>query len=320
MSEQELLKDLSKLQSESQVLEIKIRIWKDERGKLDLIKRNEAVKAEISKIKKKLGLLNEKEQPVREEAPAKTERELLNDLSKLQSESQVLEIKIKIWKDEQGKNDLIRRNEAVKAKIEKLKRTLGLLYDELQAEEKEPAKTELESLKDIANLESQSQVLEIKIRIWKDEKGKKELIERNEALKEEIKKIRQKLDLRNDRKYGEETKSVIIRQLKEYISEININGHEMTANDLFEKIYNGLYFFVADKVSGSKAIASSPDPKNGDHPVDISALSDFLNHELEIITQIEAPTYVNLRRYFAEMKERIIKEFIGKKTIVKKES
>ncbi|MBE0652145.1 MAG: hypothetical protein IH595_15055, partial [Bacteroidales bacterium] len=101
MTEPELLKNLTKLESDSQVLEIKIKIWKDEKGKNDLIKRNEAIKAEIEKLKKSLASLrNNKDGEVAKYSLNQelTEPELLKNLTKLESDSQLLEIKIKIWK------------------------------------------------------------------------------------------------------------------------------------------------------------------------------------------------------------------------------
>ena len=82
-----------------------------------------------------------------------TEPELLKHLSKLELDSRVLEIKIKIWKDEQGKSDLIKRNEAVKAEIENLKRKLGSPDDKKHGEEEQIAKTDPELVKHISKLE-----------------------------------------------------------------------------------------------------------------------------------------------------------------------
>ncbi|MBE0651739.1 MAG: hypothetical protein IH595_12980, partial [Bacteroidales bacterium] len=319
LTEPELLKNLTKLESDSQLLEIKIKIWKDEKGKNDLIKRNEAIKAEIEKLKGNLASLRNNKDG--EEAKYSlnqelTEPELLKNLTKLESDSQLLEKKIKIRKDEKGKSDLIKRNEAIKAEIEKLKGNLEPINNKKYGEEAKSSiirqATELELLRNLSKLESDSQVLEIKIKIRKDEKGKSDLIKQNDVIKAEIEKLKENLELINDKKYSEEAKCSIIRQLKEYISEISKAGQGRIENNLFEKIYSGLYTFIADRMSRDRTSALSYyDATRNDSTVDIDILLGFLNNEVQIVSNIDEPDYLNLRQYFMGLKDRIIKRFIG---------
>lgn len=180
--------------------------------------------------------------------------------------------------------------------------------------------TEIELLRNLRDLETQSRILKVKIKLWKDETGKLELIKRNDEINKEVEIVKRQLEILNDKKYSEEIKSAIIRQLEKYIAEIHGAGNESKSSDnqeitvenaLLEKIYRNLYSFVPTKGSGASALVFFNEKALKDHPLYVNEVTDFLNHELQIVTDIKEPSYFKLRRYFTELKDRIIKRFNG---------
>lgn len=180
--------------------------------------------------------------------------------------------------------------------------------------------TEIEIFKEIRNLETQLHILEIKIKVWRDEKEKLDLIKRSDTLKDDIKKLKSQLDSLNDKKYSEEAKFAIIRHLEEYISEISEGVKEQESSDnqevpaksnLIVMIYKDLYSFLPDKGSGDRTLGTFVETTTNKHSPDRAGLTDFLNDEVQIMSNMVDPDYLTLRQYFSGLKERIIKRFNG---------
>lgn len=295
MKEPELLENLSKLERTSKVLEIKIKVWKDEKGKQDLIKRNEVVKAEIEKLKRNLAPINgnkekESREANRNNEPKSTKTPKTVEETKSNHEHEAVE-KLKVSEELKSTEKEIRNDLAVNNNG----------YKQL---------TELEILKTLCQLEKDSHFLEIKIRTGNEEKRNCTWTKENEAIKAKIEELKKNLSFINDKRYGEEAKYAIIRQLKEYISKINDAGKGRIESKLFEKIYNGLYFFMADKSSRGSIPSFSSYKPGADNPVDTKELYNFLIQEIQTVTNIDEPGYSNLREYLAGLKDRIIKRFI----------
>ena len=178
---------------------------------------------------------------------------------------------------------------------------------------------ELEILKRLISLEAESRKLKIRIKIWKNEIEKQELIDKDSEIEIEIVELKNQLEVIDNKTSSEEAKFAIIRQLNEYISEINKAGHGlklsrnqglMIENSLFNEIYRDLHFFVTNKVFGVITPAFLQYTYSNENSIDINELSEFLSVEVEIVKNITNPNYLKLRQYFKELEGRIIEKFI----------
>ena len=303
VSEPEILTEISKLERTSKVLEIKIKVWKDEKEKLDLIKQNEEVKAEIEKLKSNLAPINgNKEIESRKAKSDETPKNIEVEEAKSNEKHNTVE-KLKPT-EEPKSNEKEKIGEETKDNKKETQNDTEVndnIYKQL---------TELELLKTLSQLEKDSQDLEIKIKTENEEKGKTNWIKQNEEIKGKIKNLKTNLASINDKRYGEAAKSAIIRQLKENILEISNAGKENIEKQLFEKKFGDLYFLVAEKVSGVNAPNFSSYKTANDNPINAKELTDFLIQEIQTITNLDDPSYSNLREYLAGLKVRIIKRFI----------
>ncbi len=358
----------AQLERELRLLEIKIKVWKDEKQKLELIRRKEKILAEIGQTdptqaeqKMKATVEPAKERQVeRAKDPAGKpfpKEADANRISRLEREERLLGIKIKVWKEEKGKQEFIKRREAVRAEMAKLKQQTAPVGVEKKSEDtpvteklaasvklpdqktmatpavtqtplapkgrgetRDPGKekdfsaasvektlTEMELLRMLVRLEKEARILELKVRVWKDPQEKAGLIKRKDKNQFEIDEVKKKLDVINDKKYGEEARSAILRQLKDYLNEVREAGPEIDGS-LPQRINHDLNFFVAGRGSGKKPPVSATREEK-DTPVEARGLSVFLDLEIEKVTRMTEPGYRELRKYMGELKDRFLKQF-----------
>ncbi len=178
---------------------------------------------------------------------------------------------------------------------------------------------ELEILKRLINLEKESHRLKIRIKIRKNEIEKQGFIDENHQIENEIEDLKNQLKEVENKSSSAEAKTAIIRQLSEYITEINKAGLGlkllrnqglMLENAPLSEIYRDLHFFITNGEFGIRTPAWLCYTSSKENSIEIDVLSEFLSGEIQILRKITDPNYLKLRQYIEEFRKRIIEKFI----------
>lgn len=181
--------------------------------------------------------------------------------------------------------------------------------------------TEISLLKQLITIEKNIHLLNLEIDHTDDGIQRQQLVSQQSELNTRIENLKSALVEIEDKSYSIEAVHGIIRQLKEYITEINkaIPGLRLSRNQgmvienyLFSYIINDINNLITDEIHGYHIPAYLYYTYRKEESIEISALTNFLNEEIEIISKLENPNYVKLRYFVEGFRDRIIKRFISR--------
>src|SRR5690606_12599365 len=122
-----------------------------------------------------------------------------------------------------------------------------------------------------------------------------------------------------DKSFSREAHDYMIRQLEQYIIEINKASPNLylsrrqgmiLENELFAEIVRNITYLVIDRVSGIRVPAYLKYTTDIEDAVDTTELITFLEGEIRILRALSTPNYLKLQEYKDGLTKRIREQFI----------